>query len=339
MDLKESVLEILSLARSGAEAANEAYRQALAGVRDGYTSGEALADALGVSRNAIWKAVKGLLADGFAIGAIKNRGYRLEEDVLTACGIVGYLGEAAREAYKIEVLSEATSTNAIAKRRAADGAAEFSVVAARAQTTGRGRLDRQFFSPRGSGTYFTVTVRPRRELRKATTLTVLAAVAVAEGLERAGSPPASIKWVNDVYVGGKKCTGILTEAVSDMESGGVEYAVVGIGIDVQTPPGGFPPALEGVASAALDGVKDGLNRATGEVLDRFFALYTQFDREDIVSRYRARSFLTGRSVMVCSANEEYEAIVLDIDDECRLVARREDGRVERLGAGEVRLVC
>lgn len=313
MSTKSEILEIL-----------EAHRGE-------FVSGEQLARALDISRNAVWKGVSALKGDGFPIEAVKSRGYMLPDGAnVTEAGIRKYLG--GRDA-DILIYNSVTSTNTVAKELAAAGAADRTVVVALEQTEGRGRYSRKFYSDRATGVYFSVILRPAREM--VPMLTVMAAVAVCEAIERASGKTPSIKWVNDVYVGKKKCTGILTEAVSDLETGGVEYAVVGIGVNVKTPVSGFPAEIADIAAAALDDVRDAFNKTVAYTLDSLFAMYGDFDRAAVAKAYRERSFLISERVTVHGADGARPAVVLDIDDECRLVVRFDDGSVAKLNSGEV----
>lgn len=295
-------------------------------------SGAELARELGVSRSAIWKGVAALNADGVRVESVANKGYVLPDDAdVSEPGIRKYLHASA----DIKLYKEATSSNDVARRLASEGAEEWTTVVVLDQAKGRGRMGREFFSPKGRGVYFSVVLRPSKS--QVMYLTALAAVAVAEALSAVAGREFAIKWVNDVYIDGKKCCGILTEAVSDLESGGVEYAVVGIGINVRTPEGGFGE-LADIATAACDGVSDGCNRVIAAVLDRMYALYKRGDIGYIVDAYRRRSFLIGERVLVCRGLESRSAIVLDIDDQCRLSVRYlDDDSVEAIGSGEVRL--
>lgn len=297
---------------------------------DQYVSGAELAKKLGVTRSAVWKAIAALRDEGVPIEATTNRGYRLAGDVLSEEGIRKYLKS---DVFDFKMYRSTSSTNDVARSLAADGAREGTVVVAWTQQAGRGRQGRPFFSPYGCGVYFSLVLRPKRFERF---LTVMAAVAVADGIENAGGKRTSVKWVNDVFVDGKKCCGILTEAVTNLESGGIEYAVVGIGINVKTPPEGYGE-LEGIVTAALDGVTDALNKTVAAVLDRFWQLYTADDVEEVKRMYRSRSFLIGKPLVVVRGESERDAVAIDIDDECRLIVKYDDGSVERLGAGEVKI--
>lgn len=302
--------------------------------RGEYISGAEIAKSLSVSRTAVWKSVNSLIADGVGVISRAGCGYALPKssNALTKQGIEKYL---AIDGLDIRIYKEVKSTNDVAKALAADGAGEGVVVIAQQQSGGKGRLGRKFYSPSDSGVYMTIILRPSVE--KTPYLTVLAAVAVAEGIERAGGKPASIKWVNDVFADGKKCCGILTEAVADLETGGVEFAVVGMGVNVTTPDGGFAPEIKDVAAAACDGVEDGRNKVVAMVLNAYFEAYRSFDKAEIAKRYKAKSFLTGREITVVKGNENLRAKAIEIDDDCRLVVEYGDGLRETLSAGEVSL--
>lgn len=300
-----------------------------------YVSGEELADELDVSRTAVWKAVSALKSDGIPIESSSRKGHKIPDDYnpLSEDGIRRYLHT---DGIDFVILPSTDSTNNEAKRLAERGSAEGTVVIAFTQTAGKGRLGRKFYSPSDSGVYMTVTLRPKnREV--VPYLTVMAAVAVAEGVENAGGKHTEIKWVNDVFCGGKKCTGILTEASSNMENGELDFAVVGIGINVTTPNGGFPKEIRDIATAVLDGVKDARNKVVASVLNVFFENYRNFDKDNVVKRYRDRSFLLGRDVIVVKTDSERRATVKGIDDECHLIVEYSDGKTDVLSAGEVRL--
>ncbi len=303
--------------------------KALEAKRGEFVSGEELANIANISRTAVWKAACSLAKEGMPIEAVRNRGYRLPigADALSIHGIEKYL---IKGFFDLQMYQKVTSTNIVAKEAAAKGAREGVVVIAHEQTGGRGRFDRKFFSPKGCGAYFSVIFRPKMSFEQASLLTVMAAVAVAEGIESIGGLPTSIKWVNDVYVEGKKCCGILTEAVSDMESGKIDYAVVGIGVNVKTPNGGYGE-LQNVACAACDGVDDALNKIIAATLNRLAAMYTDFDRDDIAKRYKAKSFIIGKDICVINGDSQRAARAVGIDDDCRLIVRYEDGNYRRRG--------
>lgn len=176
----------------------------------------------------------------------------------------------------------------------------------------------------------------------------MAAVAVCEAIEAVSGEKAQIKWVNDIYVRGRKVCGILTEGSFGLESGLLEYAVLGIGINVYQPDGGFPEELRGIAGAVFDSRQDDAkNRMTAEFLNRFFVYYgsdnyyrtaqhgTGVEVADYVEEYRRRSLVIGKQIVVLSANEAKDAVAIGVDDECRLLVRYADGTEACLSSGEI----
>ncbi len=312
-------------------------RELLESNKSVYLSGEEIARRLGVSRNAVWKAVKALQADGYPIAAAPNRGYCLaaESDVLSISGIRRYLtGEA--QALDLHVYDAVDSTNLVLRRLAGEGAPEGTVAVAAEQTGGRGRKGRSFYSPLGTGVYVSLLLRPKIAPDDATLITTAAAVAVCGALEALSGKPAAIKWVNDVFMDGKKVCGILTEGSFDMESGQFEYAVLGAGVNVYAPKDGFPEELSRIAGSALDApAPDAKNRAVAEYLNRVLPLYRDLGSAETIAEYRRRSFVIGREVTVLSGTGETTARALDVDDRCRLVVEYKDGRREALSTGEI----
>jgi BirA family biotin operon repressor/biotin-[acetyl-CoA-carboxylase] ligase len=172
-------------------------------------------------------------------------------------------------------------------------------------------------------------------------ITAAAAVAVAESVEAVSGERAGIKWVNDVFRGDKKVCGILTEGSVDMESGSLEYAVLGIGINVAEPEGGFTGELSDVAGAVFPSrgaPPDIRNRLIADVLTRFESYYSAPDERRFLSAYRERSIVLGREVDILSGDDVRRALAVGVDDECRLIVRYGDGSSEALSAGEVRLL-
>lgn len=308
--------------------------------RGTYYSGEEIARRLCVSRAAVWKAVQTLRQEGYPIDAVTNRGYCLagQTDILSVQGVRKYLNRAARE-IPLTVLSTAASTNAAVRDAAAQGAPEGFTVLASEQSAGRGRYGRVFFSPRDTGIYMSVLLRPVRYApRQAAKLTAVAAVAMCEAIEAVSGEETRIKWVNDIFVRGKKVCGILTEASFDMESGALESAVVGVGVNVYPPKDGFPPELESIAGAVFDQPRDdGKNRLAGEFLGRFLEYYRAPERTDYVEAYRRRSMLDGKPITVLRGGESRSAVACGIDGECRLLVRYNDGRTDCLSYGEVQI--
>lgn len=316
---------------------------ALESARGQYRSGQALARQLGVSRNAVWKAVAALRADGVPIEAATNRGYRLPAgaDILHADAVTALLSPEVAGALQIEVYDRLPGTNAALRARATQGAPEGLVLIAQAQSAGRGRNGRSFFSPPG-GLYMSLLVRPDFGARQAVYLTVMAAVAAARACESLCGAPIRIKWVNDLWRDGRKVCGILTEASLDVESGLLDYAIVGPGFNLMPPPDGWPDELQGIAGSLFDAAPPPGARAklAAAFLNEFWPLYRRGRTSCFLPEYRARQALPGCTVQVCPGRgAPYTATVLAVDDECRLVVRP-CGRTETvaLSSGEVHIL-
>lgn len=307
--------------------------------RGQFLSGGELAAALGVSRNAVWKAVKQLEAEGYRFDSVHGRGYRLQEenDVLSEQGIRKYLGSAG-EQLDLRVYQTITSTNTVLKEMAAEGAPEFTVLAAAEQTAGRGRMNRPFYSPTATGLYLSILLRPKMRAEEALFITTAAAVSVARVVEELSGRQAGIKWVNDVFVDGKKICGILTEAAFDMESGTLEYAVAGIGVNISTPEGGFPDEIKDIATSVFGEEPppaDARNKIAAGILRYFTEYYENLPAHTFFEDYVRRSVVIGRDIFVLGKGEPRPAKALAIDPNCNLLVRYEDGSEEVLSSGEI----
>lgn len=318
--------------------------------RENAVSGEELARQLSVSRAAIWKAIKSLQKDGYAIEGVNNKGYTLTKapDILSAAYIEQELQKAG---FTIPVKTErmVSSTNTVLKQYVSEGQKEDMILLAEEQSGGRGRRGRAFFSPEGSGLYMSLLLHPEMTPEEATMLTTVAAAAVAQAVERVSGVDVGIKWVNDVWVRKKKICGILTEGSVSMEDGHLEYAIVGIGINVYEPVGGFPEEIKEVAGAVFpnDVSRENLrNRIASGVLAQFLEYYHKLPERVYLEEYRKRSVVIGRQVkiiqpegakpseMVRGASREH-GLAAGIDDQCHLLVRYDDGTTESLSNGEI----
>ncbi len=300
-------------------------------------SGEELAAKLGVSRAAVWKEIRRLREEGRQITAEPGKGYRLsmEEDVLSKSEIERLLGPLAKR-LRIRIERLVKSTNSEGKEAARQGEEEGWVMIAEEQSGGYGRVRRSFYSPRATGLYFSVLLRPKLPAGKALYITTAAAVAVAEAVEALSGKKAEIKWVNDVLVEGKKVCGILTEAGMSVENGGVDYAVLGIGVNIAPPKGGIPEELKEIIATAYDAPKAGQrNRMAAEILKRFFPLYDELPKREFYEEYKKRLAVLGKEILVKRKGEEERAEAVGIDENFRLRVRYSDGREEILSEGEV----
>ena len=302
-------------------------------------SGAAIAEKLQVSRNSVWKAINQLKAEGYMIEAATNRGYTLasSNDLLSTQSIMKYI--TCPEPLQIQVFPTIDSTNTQAKKYAAEGEGEGTIIISEEQTAGRGRLGRVFASPKKTGIYMSILLRPKFSAQEALSITTSAAVAVAKAIESVSGKGTKIKWVNDVYIEEKKICGILTEASLNFENGGLEYAVLGIGINVKTPEGGFPEEIKDIAGAVYDYEcgDDVRSKISAAVINNFFGYYRTLPDNSYIKEYRSRSLLTGREVSYTLGDTEETGIVIGIDDEARLLIKLSDGSTKVFSAGEVSL--
>ena len=314
-----------------------------------FVSGEDIAAAAGVSRTSVWKSIKKLASQGYQIESGYNKGYRLAAaaDPFYADGIE------LPEGWNLMFFPELPSTNAYLKdllrnppRETAEAEhapstaklPEGTVVIAAQQTQGRGRLGRSFYSPGNTGVYVSILLRPDLPAEKAAGITAAAAVAVSRAIEEICGPATGIKWVNDIYRDGKKVCGILTEASMDMESGSLEYVIVGIGINVFPPEGGFPDEIKNAAGSVFDEIIPGArNRLCSSLLKNMAQLSAGIADNSHAPEYRGRSCVIGKKVTVygIGGGSSFPATVKDIDDDCHLIVETEDGKIKTLSSGEI----
>jgi len=320
MELKQSVLAFLEKNRGES------------------ISGAKLASELGVTRSAIWKGIKALQSEGYSINAVTNKGYCLSEnsDILSEMSIKPFLRGQARD-MEIEVFKTIDSTNTHAKSLAQNGAKQGRIVISEEQTAGRGRLGRSFYSPASTGIYMSIILRPKLSIEHSLLITTSVAVAVSRAIEKLCGIETKIKWVNDIFYNDKKICGILCEASLDFESGGLEYAVVGIGINVNTLQESFPQDLKGIATSIFNenSSKNVRSELVAEILNNISQCYDEVENKDFLKEYKARSLLLGEEILVINGDKTEPATAIDIDEKARLIVKFPDGSIKALNSGEV----
>lgn len=254
----------------------------------------------------------------------------------TAIDVTKLLTGPARAA-KVTVLESVDSTNNALKRRADEGGAHGEVLIARQQTAGKGRLGKSFYSPKGTGLYISVLLRPDVPASQVLSITTAAAVAVAQTVDELTGERAKIKWVNDVYLRGYKVCGILAEAASAFRGDRLRCAVLGIGVNITPPPGGFPEDIRNVAGALFESAppEDAVCRLAAGILNRFFALYQALPDAAYLEEYRSRSLLDDLEITFTFGNQRFTGRVMGIDDTARLNIRLPNGEVKAFASGEV----
>lgn len=298
-------------------------------------SGEALATALGISRTAIWKAIKDLQKNGYPIAAVPHEGYTLAQnsDTLSAEAIRPLLTCQTGDLV-VEMCMDSTNTRA--KQLAAAGALHGTLVVANEQTAGRGRRGRSFHSPAGSGLYLSLILRSNLPMESAALVTSAAAVAVCHAVQDICAMDLQIKWVNDIYKNGKKCCGILSEASADFETGGVDYVVVGIGLNVRVPKGGFPPDIDAIATALYpEDANVPRNRLAAAIANEVLSVANKLPSTEFMAEYRARNLIPGHDIFVLQNGNQRAAHALSISDSGHLLVQFADGTEDEISFGEV----
>lgn len=261
-----------------------------------------------------------------------------EDDRLSAGGIRKYLQPPSVE-LELEVRESVISTSSLLRERAGAGERRAGAMIAATQTAGRGKPGRSFFSPPDTGIYLSVLLYPELTAGRAPLIGTEAAAAVCEAIEEVSGKRPWIKWVNDILIDGKKVCGILTEASVKESEQRPDYVIVGIGINVYPPEGGFPEELRETAGSVLDHVQpDAKNHLAAGVLNHLMRRFEALERGTPAEGYLGRSLAAGKRIAVRFGEGERPATVLDIDDACRLLVRYDDGEETALSAGEIRIL-
>ena len=303
-------------------------------------SGQDLADKLEVSRTSVWKAINGLKKEGYQIEATTNKGYQLsiDTDLLSEAAIVPLLSEALK-GHRVIAHKTIDSTNLEAKRIVNEDPTFEGVILSEEQTKGRGRLGRVFYSPSESGLYMSLVLRPVADLDNATLITTAAAVAVCQAIETLTGKKPQIKWVNDIFLDGRKVCGILTEGIMDMESRTIGTIILGIGLNFREPETDFPDEIQSIAGTLFDKKNAAVtrNQMVAEILNRFYLLYPDLVKRSYLDEYRKRCFVLGEQVTFPQGNETIEAKAIAIDNDGGLVVALPNGETKTLTFGEISL--
>lgn len=309
-----------------------------------YVSGQQLCDRFGVSRTAVWKVINQLKEEGYQIESVPRKGYRLLEspaDAFSSSEIASRLQTrwAGRTLYFFESTG---STNPDAKRFAEEGAPHGTIVVADRQTAGRGRRGRTWSSPSGKSIYFTIVVRPAFAPDKASMITLVMALSVAQAIEEVTGLPAQIKWPNDIVVHKKKVCGILTEMSMTPEMDEIQFVVAGVGVNTNhNGPEEFPEEIRETAASLKMESGEHIDRAglLERILARFEENYDCFERIQDLSAlreaYQAHLINMDTQVLVLDPAGEYAGISRGISETGELIVERENGDRVLVYAGEV----
>ncbi|OJG51949.1 biotin-[acetyl-CoA-carboxylase] ligase [Enterococcus haemoperoxidus] len=304
-----------------------------------FISGEEMAQQLSLSRTAIWKAINELKKEGHIISSSRNKGYRYDKsDVLSAEGIRLALGSATPN-LSITVLNSSESTMKDAKLAAINGEPDNTLIVADIQEAPKGRFGRPFFSKAGSGIYMSMLLRPNQNFEEMAQYTVIMAVAIARAMDNLTPVQTKIKWVNDIYINGKKVCGILSEAMSDVESGQISNVIIGMGINFSLKQNEFPKELREKATSLFPEDEPIItrNELIGEIWNQFYAILNQLPEQSFLEEYRQKSFVLGKTVSFTQTGIDYKGIATAINDHGELVVQLQDKKEKVLSSGEISL--
>ena len=313
-----------------------------------FVSGEFISSKLGISRNSIWKSISDLRKQGFNIEAVTNKGYCLiNSDNYSNLSISPYL----KRDMQVKYFAEVTSTNDIALDLGRSSSEENLIIIANEQTNGRGRKGRTFFSPKDTGIYFSLLIKPKLNIQESLYITAIAALSVCKAIDKVLGVETHIKWVNDVFYNNKKICGILTEAQFDIDCGIIDYAAVGIGLNLYNPKVGFPKNIDNIAGSVIQNEElnnDIKSKIVAEIINNFFDYYLDvFNKDKIVSEannlsfideYRKKNFIIGEYVILDTGKTQEKVKVISIDNTCKLEVQHDDGAIEKISYGEISLV-
>jgi len=304
-----------------------------------FISGEELSRRLNVSRTAVWKRIRHLRSLGYKIEASTRSGYRLIQspDILAPSELkpllrVKWLGKTIHYFHALD------STNSKAYELASRGAEEGEIVIAESQAKGKGRLGRNWFSPPYLNLYLSVILRPKISPHQAPFITLMAAVATAEAIEKTSGLQSSIKWPNDILLSGRKIAGLLNEIKSETDR--IHFVILGIGVNLNVDEKMFPKEIRSIATS--------MKREMGQAVSRkdFLALllkelekwYTVFLKEGgtvILNSWRERAQIKGRQVKMTSFGETIAGRAIDVDSDGALIIETRRGERKRVVAGDV----
>lgn len=289
-------------------------------------SGELIAKELGVSRVAIWKAIKRLQEKGYPI-KVSRRGYSLENrDIILPEDLEKIISKSS--IFKIAKYFHEISSTMDAAREIAE-AGESGIVVAERQSSGRGRLGRNWESESG-GLWLTLALRAQIPLKKAFLLTYLSSVATVEALKRTYYVNAKVKWPNDVLLDGKKVGGILLEIKAEVDL--LSHALIGIGININNRVADKRFEMPAISVSEFLGRKLMRLPLLKNLLERFEELF--LEEELILDKWKSLSETLGRRVRIITHEEIIEGIATDLNEEGALLVHTVDGKLKRIFSGD-----
>ena len=290
-----------------------------------FISGKTIGDSLNISRMAVNKHISKLKEQGYNITSITNKGYCLLDDIdlLDKDEITSLLNND----HKVLVLESIDSTNNYLKQNK-----EHDVVIANVQTSGRGRQDRKFFSPKNSGIYMSINVKPNCSIDKSLSITALTSIAIYQAIKNLYNLDLQIKWVNDLILNSLKVGGILCEAEVELNKLTLTQMVIGIGLNISKQE--FPNELKDIATSIENNTNKSVNRnkIIAEIINCFDELF--YNNKPYFDLYKKQSNTINKQITVYQSNTSYQAKAIDIDENGCLIVQK-DNEIIKLSSGEI----
>ncbi|MFP5113379.1 biotin--[acetyl-CoA-carboxylase] ligase [Bacillaceae bacterium C204] len=308
---------------------------------DDFLSGQHLADLIGCSRTAVWKHIEELRKEGFELDAVRNKGYRILKtpEKITADEIrfgltTKFMGRNIHYEESVE------STQKIAHRFASEDASEGTVIIAEEQLSGRGRMARKWHSPKYTGIWMSMILRPNIPLSKAPQLTLLTAVAIVQAFEEMTDLIPEIKWPNDILINGKKVTGILTELQAEADR--IHSIIIGVGINVNQKKDDFPLELQEIATSLYIEKKETVSRA--ELIrsifmhfEKLYTLYLQQGFLPIKLLWEGYASSIGKYIKARTLTNTIEGKAIGITDDGVLKLEDQSGCIHHIYSADIEL--
>jgi BirA family biotin operon repressor/biotin-[acetyl-CoA-carboxylase] ligase len=304
-----------------------------------FLSGEEISHQLNVTRTAIWKRMEKLRSSGYDIEASRRLGYRLirSPDLLTPSEIKPLL-KTKWVGKVIHHFQTINSTNTEAYQLALQGASEGEIVIAESQEKGRGRVGRIWVSPPFLNLYLSVILRPHIPPHQASLMTLMAAVATAEGVETFSGLHPVIKWPNDILLKNRKVAGLLNEIHSETDR--IHFVILGIGVNLNMDGKMLPKEIRGVATSLKMEMGKTVSRKEFvrcllEALEKWYDIFLRKGGNAVLEAWKEWAQIKGKAVKVTSFGETWVGRAVDVDSEGRLILETGKGERKRIVAGDV----
>jgi BirA family biotin operon repressor/biotin-[acetyl-CoA-carboxylase] ligase len=308
---------------------------------ESYLSGQRIAELIGCSRTAVWKHIEELRKEGFELEAVRRKGYRIVKtpEKITADELrlglkTNFIG---KNVYYEETVE---STQKIAHRLAYENAPEGTVIIAEEQVAGRGRMDRKWHSPKYTGVWMSIILRPNIPLPKAPQLTLLTAVAIVQAAQDLTGLLPEIKWPNDILIRGKKVTGILTEL--EAEADRINSIIIGIGMNVNQTKEDFPSELQETATSLFIEKGDKVSRSDLVKgifmnLEKLYLLYLEEGFLPIKLLWEGYAISIGRKITARTLSNSITGTAQGITDDGVLIMVDDHGKTHHVYSADIEL--